>query len=74
MVEKRRRSNAMPDTHMADLPDTKKSKEDLVLNGIQEKQSVDLGEMDRRKRVREILKVINRRLIEKGFYLFNLII
>ena len=71
MVEKRRRSNAMPDTHMADLPETKKSKEDLVLNGIQEKQ-VDLGEMDRRKRVREILKVINRRLIEKGFiFLIN---
>ena len=28
MVEKRRRSNAMPDSHMADLPETKKTKED----------------------------------------------
>ena len=71
MVEKRRRSNAMPDSHMADLPETKKSKEDVVLNGIQEKQQVDLGEMDRRKRVREILKVINRRLIEKGLFFIN---
>ena len=67
MVEKRRRSNAMPDTHLADLPSTKKSKDDSVNDiAIEQQQQVDMGEKDRRKRVREILKVINRRLIEKG--------
>jgi len=59
----------MPDTHLADLPSTKKSKDDSV-NGMatEQQQQVDMGEKDRRKRVREILKVINRRLIEKDMY------
>ena len=57
----------MPDTHLADLPSTKKSKDDSVNDiAIEQQQQVDMGEKDRRKRVREILKVINRRLIEKG--------
>ena len=81
MVEdnkKRRRSSAMPES-VAELPNTKKSKGFVkkYLNLIQidcldtipeAQQPEKMEDIERRKRVREILKVINRRLIEKDPY------